>query len=93
MIYVDSLMHNGWKYGPNCHMFADSEQELVEFAVKIGMQAGWLQRTKFIHFDLTARRRLDAIKSGAVEITGEQLWTMRTKFYNPNYVRPKRRRA
>lgn len=32
-VYVDSLVNYGWKYGPSCHMMADTLEELHEMAV------------------------------------------------------------
>lgn len=90
-VYVDPLMNHGWKYGASCHMFADSEEELIRFATNMGMRAEWIQRTRFIHFDLTERWRANAVRCGAIEIDGAELWRLRKKFTNPNYIRPKRR--
>lgn len=50
-------------------MFADSVDELVDFAKKIGMKEEWLQIDKAAHFDLTEKRRKDAVKAGAIELT------------------------
>ena len=56
MIYTDGL-----------HLVADTEAELHEFAMRIGLKREWYQRHKrHPHYDLTtdsARRR--AIKNGA----------------------------
>jgi hypothetical protein len=40
------------------HMIADSEGELISFAILIGLKAEWLQNagTYRAHFDITARR-------------------------------------
>lgn len=50
-------------------MFGDSVEELIAFAEKIGMKTKWLQTKRAIHFDLTSRRRADAVKAGAIELT------------------------
>jgi len=71
MVYVDPLVKNGWKYGPNCHLFADSQEELVSFAVKIGLNPVWIQKSNLglIHFDLTASKRKRAVTAGAKELS------------------------
>lgn len=67
-VYVDPLRDWGWRYGASCHMIADSVEELKEFAVSIGMKENWFQDKRVPHFDLTAKRRVDAVKNGAVEL-------------------------
>ncbi len=70
-VYVDPLVDYGWRLGPSCHMFADSVEELVEFAVKkVGMKRAWIQvsRKGLTHFDLTGTRRDKAVKAGAIEL-------------------------
>ena len=49
-------------------MFADSLEELHEFADKIGMKRQWFQNTKLPHYDLTATRRQLAVRNGALEV-------------------------
>lgn len=49
-------------------MFADSLEELHEFAEKIGMKKAWFQDKKLPHYDLTAKRRQLALSLGAVEV-------------------------
>ncbi len=69
MIYVDALIDWGWRLGPNCHLIADSEDELLAFALRLGMRRAWLQRDRGVpHFDLTAARRARALELGAVEL-------------------------
>ena len=67
--YVDRLRDWGWHRGPSCHLLADTEAELCEFAARIGLEMKWLQPTPIAHFDLTARRRTLAVHAGAIEIT------------------------
>ena len=72
MIYIDSLKactpKKGWRWTSSCHMFADSVEELHEFASKIGMNRTWFQAKKLPHYDLTANRRQLALRMGAVEV-------------------------
>lgn len=83
MIYVDMLINYGWKYGPSCHMLADTEEELHAFALKIGMKRSWFQISKgpseVPHYDLTAKKRAEAIKSGAIEIDRKKLYELMKK--------------
>lgn len=59
----------------SCHMFPDgSIDELVRFAVRIGMKEKWLQKGRrgLVHFDLTKSRREAAIKAGAIPLSREE---------------------
>lgn len=49
-------------------MFADSEEELHEFAAKIGMRRIWFQNKKLPHYDLTVKRQQLALSLGAIEV-------------------------
>jgi len=71
-VYVDRLMNHGWvlrgRNVPNCHMFADSIEELHAMAETIGMKRSWFQdKPRFPHYDLTASRRESAIAHGAID--------------------------
>ncbi len=72
MIYIDALQDctpkKGWRWNQFCHMFADSVEELHEFAAKIGMKKAWFQNRKLPHYDLTAKRRKLALSLGAQEV-------------------------
>jgi hypothetical protein len=72
MIYIDSLKEctpkKGWRWTSYCHMFADSLDELHEFASKIGMKKTWFQNGRLPHYDLTAKRRELALSLGAQEV-------------------------
>ena len=49
MIYVDDLFDvlttDPWGYPNACHLWADTEAELLAFAAEIGLRAAWLQRS------------------------------------------------
>lgn len=51
-----------------CHMSADTQLELIEFALSIGLKPAWIQRpgTPYEHFDLTVSKRKLALAKGAV---------------------------
>ena len=67
-VYVDNLRDYGWRHGPSCHLIADTVEELVDFAVKMGMKREWFQPESSPHFDLTADGRKLAVKNGAIEL-------------------------
>lgn len=72
-VYVDQLRDWGWKYGKSCHMTADTNEELHEMALRIGMKRSWFQKsTSGPHYDLTAKKRSLAIKFGAIEISDRE---------------------
>jgi hypothetical protein len=43
--------------------------ELIEFAVSIGLREEWFQEKSSPHFDLTAAGREIAVANGAIELT------------------------
>ena len=67
-VYVDRLCDYGWRHGPSCHLIADSVEELIDFAVSMGMRREWYQPRSSPHFDLTADGRRLAVEKGAVEL-------------------------
>jgi hypothetical protein len=56
-----------------CHMLADTTEELLEMADKIGVDRKWLQNpgAKREHFDICKSKRALAIANGAKEVTAE----------------------
>lgn len=85
MIYVDALRDYGWKLGPNCHLFADTLEELHAFAQGIGMKRAWFQlggKRELPHYDLTEKRRKVAVAKGAKEITRKEFCDMIEKLVN-----------
>lgn len=86
-VYIDKLMHHGWKmYGrsvKNCHMTADTEEELHMMASKIGMKLVWFQDNKSCsHYDLMESKKDLAVKFGAIYIEDtrqyfEHVWRIR----------------
>jgi hypothetical protein len=72
-VYVDKLADYQWKHGPSCHLIADSIDELIEFAVSIGLRAEWFQPKSSPHFDLTAEGRAAAVRNGAIELSNREL--------------------
>lgn len=58
-----------------CHMIADTTEELLAMADRIGVQRKWLQKagTPHEHFDISMSKRAVAVAAGAVEITMRDL--------------------
>lgn len=75
MVYIDDFFA---QYGrmKMCHMIADSEEELHQFAAKIGLKREWFQNTRNPHYDVSLSHRKKAVLYGAVEITTRQAATM-----------------
>lgn len=77
-VYVDDMrmqatVPNGARSvsGRWSHLMADTEEELIEFAVgTLGMRRSWIQHpgSPDVHFDVVDSRRLAAIKLGAVPL-------------------------
>jgi pentose-5-phosphate-3-epimerase len=69
MVYVDDMEA---EFGNMimCHMMADTHEELIEMAKKIGVQLKWIQYegTYKEHFDICKTKRKKAIANGAIEI-------------------------
>lgn len=72
-VYVDNLRDYGWRHGPSCHLIGDSVEELIDFAVGLGMKAEWFQPTSSPHFDLNAEGREIAVQNGAIELNQREL--------------------
>lgn len=73
-VYVDN-MRAPFGRMVMCHMVADSHDELLEMADRIGVQRRWLQHpgTPKEHFDISLAKRALAVRYGAVEITWREL--------------------
>ncbi|WP_202842093.1 DUF4031 domain-containing protein [Luteimonas saliphila] len=58
-----------------CHMIADTEDELLAMADRIGVARRWHQYpgTARSHFDIALSKRKLAVAAGAVEITWREL--------------------
>ncbi|WP_420584888.1 DUF4031 domain-containing protein [Ruegeria sp.] len=69
-VYVDNMRANFGRM-KMCHMMADTTQELLEMADRIGVQRKWLQKagTAYEHFDIALSKRALAVNAGAQEVT------------------------
>lgn len=68
-VYVDPAR---WPYGRMlmCHMWADTLDELLAMADRIGVARKWLQqppKASWVHFDVCKSMRAKAVAAGAVE--------------------------
>lgn len=76
-VYVDEARH---PFGRMlmCHMMADTTEDMLAIADKIGVARKWLQRpgSVYEHFDISKEKRAEAIASGAIEVTSRDLGMM-----------------
>ncbi len=65
------------------HLFADSQEELHEFAARLGLRREWFQpapsyakpgspASEMWHYDVTAPKRAQAIQMGATAVTARE---------------------
>ena len=61
-----------------CHMVADTPQELLEMADRIGVARRWIQArgTWKEHFDICKSKRARAVQLGAIEMDSKALVRM-----------------
>lgn len=67
-VYVDDVRHS---FGNMvmCHMWADTLDELLIMADRIGVQRKWLQqppKASWVHFDVALTKKAKAIEFGAI---------------------------
>lgn len=76
-VYVDN-MAAPFRNMIMCHMWADTNDELLEMADKIGVQRKWIQghatlslreyrNVSWVHFDICKAKRLLAVRNGAIQ--------------------------
>ena len=69
MIYVDPLKPIGSRQTCEfCHLWADTREQLVEFAASIGLSPRAWEHSEFPAYDLTATKRKIAVDAGSVEV-------------------------
>jgi hypothetical protein len=76
-VYVDSL-RAPYRGMVMCHMLADSSDELLAMADRIGVDRKHLQDagTYREHFDICLTRRAAAVQAGALEVSLSELGRM-----------------
>jgi hypothetical protein len=67
-VYIDS-MFAAYRRMKMCHMVADTTDELLAMADRIGVQRKWIQNpgSPTEHFDVCQSKRAEALKLGAVD--------------------------
>ena len=73
-IYVDPIRKH--PSGLWCHMMSDTgTEELVAFALSIGLKREWIQKegTRYEHFDLRPSMRAKAVQSGALDVSSVEM--------------------
>lgn len=78
-VYVDN-MEAGFGNMVMCHMIADTTDELLAMADKIGVNRKWIQDkgTYQEHFDICLTKRKLAVQGGTVELTMRELSSITT---------------
>jgi hypothetical protein len=73
-VYVDNMQAQFGRM-KMCHMIADSTEELLAMADRIGVARKWIQSagTAREHFDIAMSKRALAVEAGAVEVTMKEL--------------------
>ena len=66
------------------HLIADTEEELLTFVKKIGVNPKWIQHRELgkgnVHFDISLSKRRLAIQYGAKQITLKELSILMKKW-------------
>lgn len=77
MVYVDD-MKASYRGMVMCHMVADTTEELLDMADRIGVKRRWLQhKGKYKeHFDICLSKKRKAIELGAKPITQRELGSL-----------------
>jgi hypothetical protein len=76
-VYVDS-MRAQYRGMICCHMAADTHDELMAMAQRLGLDPAWLQHagTHREHFDIALSKRKIAVAYGAQEVSMKELMLM-----------------
>lgn len=77
-VYVDEIKDYGRNVAGHgskwCHLFADTTDELHQFAARLGLKRSWFQnRVNFPHYDLVPSKRNLAVKKGAIQVTRAEM--------------------
>ncbi|MBE3038424.1 MAG: DUF4031 domain-containing protein [Chloroflexi bacterium] len=72
-VYVDTLVsclpNRNWRWTKTCHLFADTEAELLAFAARMNLKPEWFQSNRSLpHYDLAPSKRRRAVCLGALEV-------------------------
>lgn len=89
-VYVDNMRAQFGRM-VMCHMMADTTEELLAMADKIGVQRKWIQYpgTSREHFDIALSKRALAIQHGAIDADKYDIYNcMRRKRGLPEAEKP-----
>ena len=67
-VYVDDVRHSFGRM-VMCHMWADTSDELLSMADRIGVSRKWLQippKASWMHFDISLGKKALALAAGAI---------------------------
>jgi hypothetical protein len=70
-----------WKYKQHAHLIADSWIELDDFACKLQLRRDWRHGD---HYDVTPRKRLEAIRLGAIQVDSRFVVKLRKRLAREN---------
>lgn len=90
MVYVDSF-NAPFGRMRMCHMIADTTEELLDMAKKIGVAVKWIQYagTYREHFDICLSKKAKALSAGAKEISIRELAEILNRRAEDNLVNTK----
>ncbi len=87
-VYVDDMRYcipnKKWRWKQACHLFADTEKELYQFAKSIHLKRNWFQNKTIPHYDLTSGKRKLAIAKGAIAVSDKKLVAIIRKYRRQN---------
>lgn len=78
-VYVDPLTTTksksfNWRHSRSCHLYADTVEELHQFAAVIGLKQEWFKNQSDLpHYRLMGGKRRQAIEQGAETVTSDHL--------------------
>lgn len=79
-VYVDAPRHRVGRM-VMCHMLADSMEELLAIAYRIGVARKWFQRDCHPRFDICKALRVKAVAAGAIEVDRRQLVDVMKRYH------------
>lgn len=85
-VYVDD-MNASFGRMKMCHMMADTTEELLTMADRIGVARKWLQKagTSHEHFDIALSKKALAIQYGAIAVTRRDIGMLIRKRNGQSY--------
>jgi hypothetical protein len=91
-VFVDAPRHRVGQM-IMCHMLADSVDELMAMADRIGVDRKWFQPHSHPHFDICKSARAQAIAAGAIEVSNRELVEVMKRYRRLWFADPVERAA